>query len=92
MIKKTDHRDLAERFEWYFKNEKIQGLPIFLEDWVFIRRRIEELICCEWEKWGFKEVMTPIIADKEMYERSGHLEQYKNLMFQEIEKKNKIYY
>ncbi len=84
--KERDHRKLGKELNLFmFDKFSGQGFPIWLEDGMKIKRRIEKKILELDDKYGFLEVLTPIVGEKELYVKSGHWDHYKDDMFSPIE-------
>lgn len=83
--KERDHRKLGKELNLFmFDNLSGQGFPIWLEDGMKIRNRIMQQVLKLDKKYGFKEVATPIVGEKKLYEISGHWAHYKDDMFNPI--------
>ncbi len=84
--KERDHRKLGKELNLFmFDKMSGQGFPIWLEDGMKIKRRIEKKILELDDKYGFAEVLTPIVGEKSLYVKSGHWDHYKDDMFSPIE-------
>jgi len=91
--KNQDHREIAKDLDLYILDEKAgQGLPILLPNWTIIRNQIQQFIRQKWIEYSFKEVITPLLGSKELYQTSGHLSHYQDYMFPEISRNNETYY
>ncbi|MGL4343045.1 MAG: threonine--tRNA ligase [Metamycoplasmataceae bacterium] len=87
--KERDHRKLGKELNLFtFDTLAGQGFPIWLEDGMKIKNAIMKKILFLDKKYGFKEVLTPIVGSKELYEISGHWAHYKSDMFKPIEVDN----
>ncbi len=83
--KKRDHRRLGQHLELFMFSEKVgNGLPMWLPKGAALRTRLEEFLKQEQLKRGYKAVITPHIANKELYMVSGHYEKYGADSFQPI--------
>ncbi len=83
--KKRDHRKLGAELELFMFSEKVgAGLPIWLPKGTALRTRLEDFLKNEQIKRGYKPVITPHIAKKELYVTSGHYEKYGEDSFQPI--------
>jgi threonyl-tRNA synthetase len=83
--KKRDHRKLGEELELFtFSSLVGKGLPLWLERGAALRRELERFIVDEEIKRGYKHVMTPDIANLELYKKSGHYPYYKESMYAPI--------
>ncbi|MDK2819220.1 MAG: threonine--tRNA ligase [Mycoplasmataceae bacterium] len=83
--KERDHRKIGKELNLFmFDKLSGHGFPIWLEDGMKVKRRIEEQILWLDDKYGFKEVLTPIVGERELYVKSGHWDHYKDDMFAPI--------
>lgn len=88
--KDRDHRKIGFKQKLFtLSNEIGQGLPIYLPDGATIRRIIERYIVDKELEQGYLHVYTPIMADYNLYIRSGHWDHYKDSMFPPMEFENK---
>lgn len=83
--KERDHRKIGKELNLFmFDKLSGHGFPIWLEDGMKVKRRIEEKILWLDDKYGFNEVLTPIVGERELYIKSGHWDHYKDDMFSPI--------
>ncbi len=83
--KKRDHRKLGAELGLFMFSEKVgAGLPIWLPKGTALRTRLENFLKEEQIRRGYKPVITPHIAKKELYVTSGHYEKYGEDSFQPI--------
>jgi threonyl-tRNA synthetase len=83
--KKRDHRKLGQEMELFMFSDKVgSGLPIWLPKGTQIRERLQGYLRAEQEKRGYQMVVTPHIANKDLYITSGHYEKYGEDSFQPI--------
>lgn len=83
--KKRDHRKLGAELELFMFSEKVgMGLPIWLPKGTALRTRLEDFLKREQAKRGYQLVVTPHIANKDLYVTSGHYEKYGKDSFQPI--------
>src|SRR5688572_16382905 len=88
-LSKFDHRELNKNLEIFFFDEKIgQGLPVLLKNGTIIKNLIQSFIRDKERDYGCEEVISPILADPVLYQKSGHLSHYKDYIFPTIEKEN----
>src|SRR5260370_15953781 len=57
------------------------GLPLWLPDGAEIRAELERLVAEEAVRGGCQRVYTPVLAKRELYERSGHWAKFADDMF-----------
>ena len=88
--KKRDHRKLGKQLELFtFSNKVGLGLPLWLPKGAELRERLESFLKKAQKKAGYKQVISPHIANKELYETSGHYQKYGESSFQPISTPNK---
>jgi len=83
--KKRDHRKLGKELELFTFSEKVgMGLPLWLPKGAALRDKLEQFMRKAQQKAGYLPVVTPHIAQKELYVCSGHYEKYGKDSFQPI--------
>ena len=83
--KKRDHRKLGKELELFTFSEKVgMGLPLWLPKGTMLRERLIQFLQKAQIKAGYLPVVTPHIAQKELYVCSGHYEKYGKDSFQPI--------
>ncbi|CUS95984.1 threonyl-tRNA synthetase [Candidatus Kryptobacter tengchongensis] len=88
--KKRDHRRLGKELELFVFHDIAPGAPFWLPKGMIIFRELEKFIREELDKRGYEEISTPILVKKDLWERSGHWEHYKENMFV-LEVEDEIY-
>ncbi|MCK6462255.1 MAG: threonine--tRNA ligase [Candidatus Pacebacteria bacterium] len=90
---KRDHRKLGKELELFMISEEVgKGLPLWLPNGAFIRRKMEDYMYQKELEKGYKYVYTPILAHKKLYETSGHLAHYKEDMYSPLDIEGEEYY
>ena len=85
-IKKRDHRRLGKELDLFSINDEIgSGLVLWHPNGAVIRKTIEDLWRDEHIKANYKLLYTPHIARLELWNRSGHLDYYKENMYSPME-------
>ena len=80
--KKRDHKKLGKELGIYMMDNMVgPGLPLWLPNGAVLRRTLETFLREEQVKRGYKEVITPHIANLKLYETSGHYPYYKDSQF-----------
>lgn len=80
--KKRDHKKLGKELGIYMMDNMVgPGLPLWLPNGAVLRRNLEAFLRDEQIKRGYKEVITPHIANLKLYETSGHYPYYKDSQF-----------
>ena len=83
--KKRDHRKLGKELELFTFSQKVgQGLPLWLPKGTALRERLENFLKKAQRKSGYDQVITPHIANKDLYVCSGHYAKYGEDSFQPI--------
>ena len=83
--KKRDHRKLGKEMELFAFSAKVgQGLPLWLPKGAALRERLENFLKKAQKESGYDQVITPHIANKELYVCSGHYAKYGADSFQPI--------
>ncbi len=84
--KKRDHRRLGKELSIFSVHEEIGGgLVLYHPKGAIIKHLIERYWYDVHLKNGYKLVSTPHIASEKLYEISGHLENYQDLMYSRID-------
>ena len=80
--KKRDHRKLGAELDLFTFSPLVgSGLPLFTPKGTFLREKIENTIMDIQRKYGFEKVCIPHITKKDLYEKSGHWQKFKDDLF-----------
>jgi threonyl-tRNA synthetase len=91
--KKRDHRFLGKQLDIYSVNDDIgQGLILWHQKGSLIRHIIETFWKEEHLKRGYDIIYTPHIATEKIYQKSGHLEKYADMMYSPMKIDEMNYY
>ncbi|MGE5313786.1 MAG: threonine--tRNA ligase [Acidobacteriota bacterium] len=83
--KRRDHRKLGHELELFMFSPLVgPGLPIWLPKGTIIRETLENFLRTEQRKRGYQPVVTPHIANLNLYKTSGHYPYYKESQFAPI--------
>jgi len=75
--KKRDHRKLGKELDLFTFSDKVgPGLPMWTPKGAIVRETLQAFMRKEQERRGYKPVITPHIAKKDLYITSGHYEKY----------------
>lgn len=75
--KKRDHRKLGKDLELFTFSARVgQGLPLWLPRGAALRERLENFLKGVQKAYGYQQVITPHIGQKELYVTSGHYAKY----------------
>ncbi|MBO5001254.1 MAG: threonine--tRNA ligase [Prevotella sp.] len=84
-VKKRDHRKIGKEMELFMFSEKVgKGLPIWLPKGTELRLRLQDHLRKVQTRFGYKEVITPHIGNKNLYITSGHYAHYGKDSFRPI--------
>lgn len=79
--KLTDHRDIGRELDLFSFHEVAPGAPFWHARGMIIFRELEKISREINDRNGYQEISTPIIVKKEVFEKSGHWEHYRDNMF-----------
>jgi threonyl-tRNA synthetase len=80
--KERDHRRIGKDLELFANNQLVgAGLPLWLPNGATIRREIERYIVDKEVSMGYDHVYTPVMANTDLYKKSGHWDHYNEDMF-----------
>ena len=83
--KKRDHRKLGKEMELFTFSPKVgMGLPLWLPKGAALRERLEQFLRKVQKDYGYLQVITPHIGNKELYITSGHWAKYGKDSFRPI--------
>ena len=83
--KKRDHRKLGKEMELFAFSQNVgQGLPLWLPKGAALRMRLQEYLTQIQKRYGYVQVITPHIGNKNLYVTSGHWAKYGKDSFQPI--------
>ncbi|MBP1593691.1 MAG: threonine--tRNA ligase [Bacteroidetes bacterium] len=83
--KKRDHRKIGKEMELFMFSEMVgKGLPMWLPKGTALRLRLEDFLKKIQRRFGYQQVMTPHIGNKQLYVTSGHYAKYGKDSFQPI--------
>ena len=91
--KKRDHRKLGKELNLFAFDEEVgPGLPLWLPNGTVMIEELEKLAKMTEKRAGFDQVRTPHLTKGTIYERSGHLEHYKDSMYPKMSIDGSDYY
>jgi threonyl-tRNA synthetase len=83
--KKRDHRKLGKEMELFAFSANVgAGLPLWLPKGAALRDRLEQFLRKIQKQYGYQQVITPHIGNKQLYVTSGHYAKYGKDSFQPI--------
>ena len=83
--KKRDHRKIGKEMGLFMFTDMVgKGLPMWLPKGTALRLRLEDFLKRIQKQFGYQQVMTPHIGNKNLYVTSGHWDHYGADSFQPI--------
>jgi threonyl-tRNA synthetase len=79
--KRRDHRRLGAELDLFSFHDAGPGFPFFHPRGMVLRNELERFWREEHAQKGYLEIRTPIILRRELWERSGHWEHYRENMY-----------
>ncbi len=79
--KKRDHRKLGKELGLFMLRDEGPGFPFFLPKGMTLKNTLLEYWRQVHKKYGYVEISTPIMLNRQLWERSGHWDHYKNNMY-----------
>ncbi|HNZ52427.1 MAG: Threonine--tRNA ligase [Candidatus Diapherotrites archaeon ADurb.Bin253] len=87
-LKDNDHRILGRKMDLFSFSEVAPGMVFWHNNGLITRNELINFWREEHKKAGYKEIQTPQILDKKLWQISGHWEKYKeNIFLTEYEKR-----
>jgi threonyl-tRNA synthetase len=78
---KRDHRKLGREMELFHLQEEAPGMVFWHPNGWTIYRVLEDYMRGRLRQAGYKEIRTPQVVDRVLWEKSGHWEAYRENMF-----------
>ncbi|TNF07171.1 MAG: threonine--tRNA ligase [Gammaproteobacteria bacterium] len=78
---KRDHRKLAKKFDLFHLQEEAPGMVFWHPKGWSIYTQIESYMRDVQVKNGYREIKTPQVVDRTLWERSGHWDKFRENMF-----------
>ena len=82
--KKRDHRRLGKELGLFMLTDYGPGFPFFLPKGMVLRNTLIDYWREVHKRYGYVEVSTPMILNRQLWEQSGHWDHYKNNMYTTI--------
>ena len=79
--KKRDHRKLGKELGLFMLTEEGPGFPFFLPKGMVLKNTLIDYWREVHKKYGYVEVSTPMILNRQLWETSGHWFHYKENMY-----------
>ncbi|MGA7799652.1 MAG: threonine--tRNA ligase [Gammaproteobacteria bacterium] len=78
---KRDHRKIARQLDLFHVQEEAPGMVFWHDNGWALYQQIEQYIRQTLRRHGYQEVRTPALADRVLWEKSGHWEKFRDDMF-----------
>lgn len=78
---KRDHRRIGKQLDLYHMQEEAPGMVFWHNDGWVIFRELETFVRTKLKEYSYQEVKGPLIMDRVLWEKTGHWQNYKDLMF-----------
>ena len=78
---RRDHRKLGQELGLFFFNPIAPASPFFLPRGAALYNTLVAYVRGLYERYGYREVITPQVFDAELWKRSGHYDHYKEHMY-----------
>lgn len=83
---KRDHRKLGKELDIFCILDEGPGFPFFMPNGIIIQNELINYWRQVHRRYGYEEIKTPMILNRELWERSGHWDHYKeNMYFTQID-------
>ncbi|MEX1071879.1 MAG: threonine--tRNA ligase [Anaerolineales bacterium] len=80
--KKRDHRKLGKDMGlFYFSDDIGPGIPLFTPKGEMLRHLMEDYVRETQTRYGFEHVWTGHLVKEDLYKKSGHYDNYRDVMF-----------
>lgn len=79
--KKRDHRKLGRELGLFMLRDEGPGFPFFLPKGMVLRNTLIDYWRQVHKRYGYVEISTPMMLNRQLWERSGHWDHYKNNMY-----------
>jgi len=89
-LAKRDHREIGKKLDLFSFHSVAPGAPFWHPNGMVVVKELENYWRAKHDAAGYSEISTPILVKKELWERSGHWEHYKEDMFV-LEVENETY-
>jgi threonyl-tRNA synthetase len=78
---RRDHRKLGKQLDLFSIHDEGPGFPFFHPNGMIVINKLKDFWREEHAKAGYKEIQTPIILSRKLWEQSGHWDHYKDNMY-----------
>ena len=79
--RRRDHRTIGRRLDLFHFRDEAPGMAFWHPDGWMIWRQLEDYMRRRLDAAGYREVRTPQVVDRSLWERSGHWEKFREHMY-----------
>ena len=79
--KRRDHRKLGKELGLFMLTDEGPGFPFFLPKGMVLKNTLIDYWRQVHKRYGYVEISTPMILNRQLWERSGHWDHYKENMY-----------
>ncbi|QCI17535.1 threonine--tRNA ligase [Buchnera aphidicola (Acyrthosiphon lactucae)] len=80
-LEKRDHRKIGKFLELYHMQEESPGMIFWHNQGWIIFNELQNFVRLKLKEYQYKEVKTPLLLDKIIWQKSGHWDNYKHAIF-----------
>ncbi|KAB8144075.1 threonine--tRNA ligase [Chloroflexia bacterium SDU3-3] len=90
--RKRDHRKLGKELGLFFFSDDVgPGIPLFTPKGEMLRHLMETYVRDVQTRYGYQHVWTGNIVKEQLYRKSGHYDNYSDVMFPPMVDKDEVY-
>ncbi|HCS29471.1 MAG TPA: threonine--tRNA ligase, partial [Spongiibacteraceae bacterium] len=78
---KRDHRKIGKKLDLFHMQEEAPGMVFWHPDGWSLYQEIEQYMRRKQQEHGYKEIKTPQVVSRNLWEKSGHWDKFKDDMF-----------
>jgi threonyl-tRNA synthetase len=78
---KRDHRKIGKKLDLFHLQDEAPGMVFWHDKGWQIYQLIESYMRTKQRRYGYKEIKTPQVVDRSLWERSGHWDKFSEQMF-----------
>jgi len=88
---KRDHRKFGKSLDLFHFQEEAPGMVFWHPNGWTLNRTVRDYIREQLAERGYKEINTPQVVDRSLWEKSGHWDKYRENMFTVGDEENRVY-
>lgn len=90
--KKRDHKKLGPELDLFTFSDLVgSGLPLWTPKGTLLRNLLDDYVWSLRQRYGYVQVDIPHLTKKDLYERSGHWEKFKDELFKIITREGHLF-